>query len=119
MSPVMPTERTGCFCLTANYFFWGAIEGTARVVGVPIRLLKTGAECAEVLPQASSTTLLIDLHHPDAMAVCARCRHPSVRTIGFVSHMDTARIAAARSAGCQEVWPKSQFFTQLPTLLRA
>lgn len=106
------------FCLTANYFFWGSIEGTANVVGVPIRLLKTAAECAEVLKDLSTATLFIDLQHPEAIAVCEQCRNLPVRTMGFVAHMDAERIALARAAGCQEVLPKSQFFKQLSTLLR-
>ena len=36
-----------------------------------------------------------------------------VRVIGFGSHVDVARLKAARAAGCDEVLPRSAFFEGL------
>jgi PleD family two-component response regulator len=43
----------------------------------------------------------------------------SVRTIGFVSHVDVDRMTAARNAGVDAVMARSAFVSQLPALLGA
>jgi CheY-like chemotaxis protein len=40
-----------------------------------------------------------------------------VRTLGYVSHVDTATIEAARAAGIDEVMARSGFTAQLPDIL--
>lgn len=39
------------------------------------------------------------------------------RLIGFASHVDADRLAAARAAGFDEALPRSVFFRRLPALL--
>jgi CheY-like chemotaxis protein len=41
----------------------------------------------------------------------------SIRTLGFVSHVDTASIQAARAAGADEVLARSAFATELAEIL--
>jgi len=41
----------------------------------------------------------------------------SVRTLGYVSHVDSATIAAAREAGVDEVLARSAFATRLGEIL--
>jgi CheY-like chemotaxis protein len=41
-----------------------------------------------------------------------------IPTVGFVSHVDTATIEAARQAGVDRVLARSAFVEQLPQLLR-
>jgi hypothetical protein len=41
----------------------------------------------------------------------------SIRTLGFVSHVDTARIAAARAAGTDDVMARSAFAGNLGDIL--
>ena len=41
----------------------------------------------------------------------------SIPTLGYVSHVDTERIAAARKAGIDEVLARSAFVTQLGDIL--
>ena len=40
------------------------------------------------------------------------------RVVGYGSHVDAARLKAARKAGCDEVLPRSAFFEGLETRLR-
>jgi CheY-like chemotaxis protein len=40
-----------------------------------------------------------------------------IRTLGYVSHVDTATIEAARAAGIDEVMARSGFTAQLPEIL--
>jgi CheY-like chemotaxis protein len=42
-----------------------------------------------------------------------------IRTIGFVSHVDSATIGAARQAGIDQVLARSAFFSQLRQILTA
>ena len=41
----------------------------------------------------------------------------SVRTLGYVSHVDTATVAAARAAGIDEVLARSAFSARLADIL--
>ena len=41
----------------------------------------------------------------------------AIRTIGFVSHVNTGIIDAARRAGADEVMPRSAFAANLPDIL--
>ena len=41
-----------------------------------------------------------------------------MRVIGYGSHVDAARLKAARKAGCDEVLPRSAFFEDLQTKLQ-
>ena len=43
----------------------------------------------------------------------------SIRTLGFVSHVDAERIQAARAVGIDEVMARSAFATQLADILLA
>ena len=43
----------------------------------------------------------------------------ATRTLGFVSHVQSDVIAAARQAGCDEVLARSAFTEKLPAILSA
>lgn len=43
--------------------------------------------------------------------------NPPPPVIAFGAHVETARLAEARDAGCREVLPRSQFNMQLPEIL--
>lgn len=60
--------------------------------------------------------VVVDLGRPGVIEAL-RGLPDGVRTIGFGSHVDRDLLAAATDAGCDEVLPRSQFFTHLPDLL--
>ncbi|MGH1506041.1 MAG: hypothetical protein ACRBI6_21000 [Acidimicrobiales bacterium] len=66
------------------------------------------------LAASGATLVLVDLD---------RCDDPSVfvidgvRAVGYGSHVDDERLAAARELGYAEVLPRSVFFRRLPELV--
>ena len=75
-----------------------------------------------VWPDAGAVTTaglviaLVDLEHPDAVAVIARLA-PRTMTVAFGPHVDEAAFDRARAAGASEVLVRSVFFRRLPGLL--
>jgi hypothetical protein len=74
------------------------------------------ADPGELTP-APGDTVVLDLSRPAAFdALEALCRS-GARVVGFASHVDRARIDAARTAGC-DVLARSAFFGRLSEVLR-
>lgn len=104
--------------LTTDYFFWSKVEGTAKALGVATQLAKTLADIQSLLVSDTQIhQILIDLRHPEFLAAIQLCVEKKIPTVGFVSHMDSETITAARAAGCSTVMPKSQFSAQLSQIL--
>ncbi len=106
-----------------DLFFLAKIQQTAQQVGVTTQAASpTSAlqEIGELLPQA----VILDLNHRSISAldlVRALKVDPGTRSIpiiGFVSHVQSDRVSAARAAGCDQVMARSAFAQQLPELLR-
>ena len=72
--------------------------------------------------QAPSLVIL-DLNNPrtDPLGIIAAMQADpalaTIPTVGYVSHVDSATIAAARDAGIGEVMARSAFVNALPDLL--
>jgi CheY-like chemotaxis protein len=106
-----------------DLFFLAKIRETAKAVGATIIALdpKRGAAgVAEARPQA----ILLDLNSrtlPAVEWIRTLKSDPATRPIsivGFISHVQTDLISAARAAGCDVVLARSAFTQQLPDLLR-
>jgi len=109
--------------LVEDLLFLSKIRETAKAVGVTVNtgdMRSCVASIAEARPQA----ILLDLNSRMLAAVdCVRAlkADPATRQIpivGFVSHVQSDLIAAARTAGCDLVLARSAFSQQLPDLLR-
>jgi hypothetical protein len=62
--------------------------------------------------------LIVDLNQEGVVAAAGEWgKGPGRRVVGFVSHVDAERIAAAREAGIGEVLARSRFVEILPALL--
>ena len=103
--------------LTQDYFFWSKVESTARSLAVLAVLAKDMAEAEKAIATHDVARVLIDLRHPDYLPLIQLCAQKKIHSLGFVSHMDSETIAAARAAGCTTVIPKSQFSAQLAKIL--
>jgi DNA-binding response OmpR family regulator len=61
---------------------------------------------------------IVDLHCPgldvDALLAAVARLEKRPRVIAYGSHVDAARLSAARKAGCDEVLPRSTYFAQMP-----
>ena len=77
----------------------------AQFVATPGELVDTTAE-----------VVVLDLGRPGAVDALAGLSER--RTVGFVSHVDTALIQAAAAAGCDRVLPRSRFFADILSALR-
>lgn len=66
-------------------------------------------------------TTIVDLNgfdtDPQELVMELRTLTPNAKLIGFCSHVETQRIAAAKVAGFASVLPRSRFFATLPEIL--
>jgi DNA-binding NarL/FixJ family response regulator len=109
--------------LVDDLLFLSKIQQTAQHLGVAVK-----SACLEDLPKLASedvaNALIIDLNHRSGKAVevlrslKSDLKTKDVAIIGFVSHVQTDLIAAAREAGCDLILARSAFVSQLPSLLQ-
>jgi D-arabinose 1-dehydrogenase-like Zn-dependent alcohol dehydrogenase len=83
--------------------------------GAAVSFVATPAALVEAAPGA--TVAVVDLGRPGAVDALPALVATGVRVVAFGSHVDRDTLDAARSAGCQEVLPRSAFFRDLPSLL--
>jgi hypothetical protein len=101
--------------LVTDLMFASRIAAEAKAAGTPVQILRK----PEQLSAADGELLLADLNLDGAAAAAAKwAGGEGRRVVGFVSHMDSAAIAAAREAGVQEIMASSRFVQILPDLLR-
>jgi len=93
----------------------------ARSVQAALSALRASGTSSETAP--ASGLVLLDLNGTttDPLGVVAAIRADDalrgVRVIGFISHVQTQAIDAARRAGATEVLSRSAFVQRLPELL--
>lgn len=109
--------------LLEDLLFLSKIRETAKAVGVTVITGDTRS-CVPSILETGPQAILLDLNSRMLAAVdCVRAlkADPATRQIpivGFVSHVQSDLIAAARAAGCDLVLARSAFSQQLPDLLR-
>jgi len=102
--------------LVTDLIFASRIAGAAKAAGTQMQFLRK----PEQLTETEGELLLADLNLEGAAGAAAQWQQKELRrVVGFVSHMDSATIAAARDAGLQEIMARSRFIQVLPELLRA
>ena len=101
--------------LVRDLMFASKIRSTAESMGIPVAMIRD----ASTLESAEGIRLIVDLNQPGALeAAAAWGRRTGKPVIGFVSHVDTDTIGAAREAGIQQVLARSRFVSALSDLLR-
>ncbi len=86
----------------------------ARSRGIDIKTLRDPA----TLALQDGDWLIVDLNQDHALNAAAEWRRRTGRAVvGFVSHVDTETITAARAAGIDRILARSAFVAQLPNLL--
>ena len=109
--------------LVEDLLFLSKIRETAKAVGVTV-IAGDSRSSVPSLAEAQPQAILLDLNtRMPAAADCIRAlkANPATRQIpivGFMSHVQSDLIAAARTAGCDLVLARSAFSQQLPDLLR-
>jgi len=108
-----------------DFLFRSKIRATGKQAGVELTFVKTPAEMLEQARALKPALAIFDLNS-SAMApietIAAMKQDPelsSIRTMGFVSHVDVDRIHSARTAGVDEVLARSAFAGNLGDILMA
>jgi len=106
-----------------DFLFRSKIRATAKAAGVEVTFAKTPDEMLELVRTLGPSMAIFDLNSATLAPVetIAAMKHDpalaGIRTLGCVSHVDTARIAAARSAGADDVLARSAFAGNLADIL--
>jgi CheY-like chemotaxis protein len=107
-----------------DLMFSSRISTAAKALGVAIKFARSPEAIVEAVKATSARLVILDLNSlrvQPLAAVAALKAEPSlagVRTVGFVSHVQTDLIGQAREAGVDQVLARSAFVAQLPELLQ-
>jgi CheY-like chemotaxis protein len=108
-----------CLVLSDDLLDASRVIGEGRAAGLAVLQCRdSGALLAAV--ERGPALALLDLHNPglELESAVGVLRAVGARVIGYGSHVDAARLKAARKAGCDEVLPRSAFFEDLGDKLR-
>ncbi len=106
-----------------DLIFLSKIQQTAQLLRVPVEPVDP-KNLQERAAQTNPRAVILDLNHRSGAAVAilralkADPLTSGTPVVGFVSHVQSDLIAAARAAGCDEVLARSAFSAQLPQLLK-
>ena len=107
-----------------DLLFSSRIRTVAKQAGVDLTFARTPAEILDQSRTLRPSLVIFDLNSAKAQpieTVAAMKRDPELkglRTLGFVSHVRTDVIDAAREAGVDEVLPRSAFAGNLAEILQ-
>jgi len=108
-----------------DLLFSSKIRATAKGAGVELVFARTTAEILEQARALAPSLVIFDLNSAkfDPIRTIAAMKHDpalaGIRTLGFVSHVDTSVIQAARQAGADDVMARSAFAGNLAGILMA
>jgi PleD family two-component response regulator len=101
------------------------ISMAAGAAGVEVRFVRSPEAVLVAARESAPSLVILDLNSGRMRPleiIAALKAEPSlaaVPTLGFVSHVDTATITAARQAGVDRVLARSAFVQQLAALIKA
>src|SRR5687767_4191155 len=107
-----------------DLLFSSKIRTVAKQAGVDITFARTTEDLLRHSRELTPSLIVFDLNSAKAdpiASVIALKQDPAlapIRTVGFVSHVDSATIAAARRAGIDEVMARSTFAGNLADILQ-
>jgi CheY-like chemotaxis protein len=108
--------------LCDDLIFTSKVTGTAKALGLTVQAMRTPAALVEAARNIAPACVILDLDQPGLdvasllQQLAEACpRRP--RVVGYGSHVEAARLHAARVAGCDPVWPRSKFVEELPQAL--
>jgi DNA-binding NarL/FixJ family response regulator len=108
-----------------DFLFRSKIRAVAKHVGVEVRFAQTQDEILAQARALKPAVVILDLNSAksDPVATIAALKADAgtagVRTIGFASHVHVDLINSARSAGADQVLPRSAFATHLADILKS
>ena len=106
-----------------DLMFASKIRSAATHLGVRLAFARSAEAALAEMRKSAPTLVIFDLNSPRTnpiaivTAMKAEPALASIPTLGFVSHVDTSTIDAARQAGMDEVLARSAFTAQLGEIL--
>jgi PleD family two-component response regulator len=107
-----------------DLMFTSKIKTTASQLGVSVAFARSADGALAEMRKAAPSLVILDLNNArtDPLGIVAAMRQEaalaSIPTVGYVSHVQTDVINAARQAGVGEVMARSAFTQQLPEILK-
>jgi CheY-like chemotaxis protein len=112
-------------CVLDDLLFSIKISTAAKALGAEVYFERTPGVVVERIREKQPTLVIFDLNSAKLQplaAIAALKSDPQtrrIRTLGFVSHVHTDTIDAARQAGIDEVLARSAFVDRLGEILKA
>lgn len=106
-----------------DFLFRSKIRATAKQVGVDMAFAADADEMLTKARELKPSLLIFDLNSaktdpiPTIAALKADPSTAGIRALGFVSHVDTLTISAAKRAGADEIVARGAFATNLAEIL--
>ena len=106
-----------------DLMFTSKIRLAANQLGVAVTFARSSDAALADMRKNSPALVILDLNNPrtDPLGTLAAMKADAalagISTLGFVSHVDTGAIDAARQAGIGEVMARSAFAERLPDIL--
>lgn len=106
-----------------DLLFSSKIRATAKAAGVDLLFARSPADILARARELRPALAIFDLNAAKADPIATireMKRDPelsAIRVVGYVSHVDTPVITAARDAGADQVMPRSAFASQLLAVL--
>jgi PleD family two-component response regulator len=103
--------------------FTSKIRTTASQLGVDVAIARSADAALAEMRKNAPSLVIFDLNstRTDPLGTVAAMKHDtalsSIPTVGFVSHVQTELIDAARNAGVDDVMARSAFTMRLPEIL--
>src|SRR5688500_15484462 len=110
-------------CAIDDLIFSIKVSTAAKALHTDVYFERSGDRLLDTIRDKRPSLVIIDLNSARLRpldAIAALKRDPdliSIRTLGYVSHVDTATIDAARAAGIDQVMARSAFVNQLGEIL--
>jgi CheY-like chemotaxis protein len=107
-----------------DLLFTSKIKTTAAGLGAEVTFARSAQAALDSMRHSQPALVILDLNNirTDPLGVVRAMKEDArladVPTVGFVSHVQTELIEAARNAGVSEVLARSAFTTRLPEILK-
>ena len=110
-------------CAVDDLMFSIRISNASKALKADVFFERSGDKLLATIREKRPTLVIFDLNSARMRpleAIAELKRDPdlnAIRTLGYVSHVDTATIDAARAAGIDQVMARSAFVNQLGEIL--
>ena len=113
-----------CLLISRDLIFTTKILGTAKALGMGCVTAGYLDGALGAIAEYRPGLVLVDLDageaaSPIALAAYRSALAPSSTLLAFGSHVEAVKLAEAKAAGCDPVWPRSRFVNELPDLIRS